>query len=69
MGSLMTAELMEARHADLLREARQARRVAAARRTGAIQPSAWRRRVGARLIHFGESLSGRPSITTSTLRM
>jgi hypothetical protein len=36
------SDMATARHADLLREAANARRVAAARRNGASPPAAWR---------------------------
>jgi hypothetical protein len=60
MYSVLEAEVVAARHADLLREAERARRVAAARRQGAIGPGGWRSRVGALLIGFGETVAGRP---------
>jgi hypothetical protein len=55
-----TIEVVAARHADRLREADHARRVAAARRRGALAPAAWRSRVGAVLIGLGEAVAGRP---------
>jgi hypothetical protein len=60
MYSVITAEVVAARHADLLREAERARRVAAARRRGAIRSAGWRSRTGALLIGFGEAVAGRP---------
>jgi hypothetical protein len=56
----MTPEVIAARHDDLLREAARARRVAAARRRGALASTAWRSRVGALLIGLGEAVAGRP---------
>lgn len=55
----VTTEVMAARHADLLREAERARRVAEARRRGAMAPAPWRSRVGALLIGLGEAVAGR----------
>jgi hypothetical protein len=56
----VTTEVIAARRADLLREAEHARRVAAARRRGALEPRAWRARVGGALIGLGEAVAGRP---------
>jgi hypothetical protein len=56
----MTTEVIAARRADLLREAERARRVAAARRRGALGRSTWRVRVGALFIGLGEAVAGRP---------
>jgi hypothetical protein len=60
MHSVVEADLVAARHADLLREAERARRVAAARRRGAIRSAGWRSRTGALLIGLGEAVAGRP---------
>jgi hypothetical protein len=57
------ADVVAARHADLLREAEQARRVLAARRVQGRATRSWRSRVGARLIALGVSLGG--SATTA----
>jgi hypothetical protein len=61
MHPAITADVMAARHADLLREAEQARRVLAARRRNRSEPSRWRSRVGAILIALGETIEGRPT--------
>ena len=60
MHPLTTTEVVAARHADLLREAQRARRVAAARRRGALAPAGWRPRLGAVLIGLGEAVAGHP---------
>ena len=58
MHPVITGELINARRTELLREAREARLVATARRSGGIGPARWRRRLGARLIRAGEALQG-----------
>ena len=58
MDSLTTLRLVEARHAELMRAADQARRIRAARRVGAIAPSAGPVR---RWLARFAALSGRPS--------
>ena len=55
------ADVMAARHTDLLREADHARRVLAARRRNGNTTRGWRSRVGARLIALGESMGGSPA--------
>lgn len=65
MHPVITGEVIAARHADLLREAEHARRVAAARRLGAIGPAGWRSRVGVLLIGLGEAVAGRPRTATA----
>jgi hypothetical protein len=61
------AEVIAARHADLLREATQARRVLAARRRNGDVTRGWRSRVGARLIALGESLGRSPAPAAFTV--
>lgn len=56
-----SADVMAARHTDLLREAEQARRVLAARRRNGDATRRWRSRVGARLIALGETIGGSPA--------
>ena len=68
MHSVVEAEMVAARHADLLREAERARRVAMARRQGAIGPGGWRSRLGGLLIGLGETVAGRPHTAWASQR-
>jgi hypothetical protein len=64
MHPVTTADVIAARHADLLREAERARRVAAARRRGALTTASWRSRIGA-----GEAVAGRPRAAIAAPQM
>ena len=53
-------DVAEVRHTDLMREAAHARRVAAARRSGATPKPVWRRRIGALLIDLRRAIIHQP---------
>ena len=69
MHPVTTADMIAARHADLVREAEHARRVAAARRRGAITTAPWRSRIGGALIALGETVAGRPRAAMASPQM
>lgn len=58
----ISGELLRARHAELVREASQARQIAAARRANPRRT--WRGRAGLWLVRLGEAIAG-PSLRRS----
>lgn len=54
----ISGELLRARHAELVREASQARRIAAARRAAGAPRLRWRGRAGLWFVRLGESIAG-----------
>lgn len=60
----LSGELLRARHAELVREASQARRIAAARRATGTPRRTWRGRAGLWLVRLGEAIAG-PSLRRS----
>jgi hypothetical protein len=54
------------RHADLMREAQHARRVAAVRRNRTTPPAVWHRRVGGLLIRLRPLRRWEPSLIETT---